>query len=148
MRHFPFPLPGMVLRDAQNGPVFNTVGFPVMHLLTKLGFLNPWQQDLPLHQEGWENTWICIWCVPRKIEWFVLWDLKSLWDYLRQRTLSAGPTVVPRVPSVSVLGSNQLSSVRSWKLLWKYWRQKFRVKKWNKYAVFKVIKVKTWFLKN
>ena len=57
MRHFPFPLPGMVLRGAQNGPVFNTVGFPTMHSLTKLGFLNPWQQDcLPLHQEDWENT--------------------------------------------------------------------------------------------
>lgn len=140
---WPFPLPGAVLRGARRALAFDTC-----HRL----FYNTVSNKTRLSRiPGNRIVYLCIFyfytknvgkaprstcgmCLGRH-QGLVLWDWKSFRECLRQRGMSAGPTVVPCVPGVFVTGSSRLS-FREAENCCENVQGTSTVRKRNKYAAF------------
>lgn len=91
---------GMVLRGTQNGAAFDIfwhiVGTPTIEPLTNPGCLEPLATGLltciPRRLGNHLNLHMV--CAQADFKGFALWGLRSLWDCLKQRSMSAGSMVV------------------------------------------------------
>ena len=105
-------LPGAVLRGTQDGPAFDIPLYAFLQYCSNKTRLSgtPGNRIVTFTPRRLgKHLNLHVVCAHADCEGLVPGDPKSLGDCLRQRSVSAGPVVVPCVPSVSMTGSSRLS---------------------------------------